>query len=52
MNLLRDTVARGFKDAAGLKNDPNFVALRQRDEFKKLIERLEKEEPAKPQKNP
>ncbi len=28
MNLLRDTVARGFKDAAGLKNDPDLAGLR------------------------
>ncbi len=50
MNLLRDAVARGFTDAPRLKGDPNLASLRQRDDFRKLFESLEKPKAEKPEK--
>jgi serine/threonine-protein kinase len=41
VELLRKAVARGFKDAAQLKQDTDLDALRQRDDFKKLVADLE-----------
>jgi serine/threonine protein kinase/tetratricopeptide (TPR) repeat protein len=35
--LLRQAVARGFKDAARIKENPSFQPLRERDEFQKLL---------------
>jgi serine/threonine protein kinase/tetratricopeptide (TPR) repeat protein len=40
--LLRQAVARGFKDAARLKQGPEFEALQMREEFKMLLAELEK----------
>jgi serine/threonine protein kinase/tetratricopeptide (TPR) repeat protein len=39
--LLRQAVAKGFKDATQMKKDADLGALRQRDDFKKLLAELE-----------
>ena len=41
MKMLRDAVAKGFKDADHMKKDPFLAPLRQRDDFKKLLAELE-----------
>jgi tetratricopeptide (TPR) repeat protein len=41
MKLLREAVAKGFKDAAHMKRDPDLAPLRQRDDFQKLLAELE-----------
>jgi len=41
MALLQQAVARGYKDAEHLKKDDDLKALRQRDDFKKLVAELE-----------
>jgi hypothetical protein len=41
MALLRQAVARGWKDAAHMQQDPDLNPLRNRDDFKKLIADLE-----------
>jgi tetratricopeptide (TPR) repeat protein len=41
VKMLRDAVAKGFKDADRMKNDNGLDALRQRDDFKKLLTELE-----------
>jgi serine/threonine protein kinase/tetratricopeptide (TPR) repeat protein len=38
---LQEAVARGFKDAARIKQDPAFQPIREREEFKKLLAELE-----------
>jgi hypothetical protein len=40
--LLRRAVEGGYKDLDHVKKDPRFDALRQRDDFKKLLEDLQK----------
>jgi eukaryotic-like serine/threonine-protein kinase len=40
MELLHQAVQMGFNDASLLANDPNLQALRERDDFKKLIQSL------------
>jgi tetratricopeptide (TPR) repeat protein len=42
MTALRQAVARGYKDAAHLKKDPDLDPLRRRDDFQKLLAGLEK----------
>ena len=42
MAMLRDAVAKGFRNAAHMKNDPDLDTLRQRDDFKKLVAELER----------
>jgi tetratricopeptide (TPR) repeat protein/tRNA A-37 threonylcarbamoyl transferase component Bud32 len=42
MAMLREAVARGFHDAAHLKNDPDLAPLRKREDFQKLLAELEK----------
>jgi serine/threonine-protein kinase len=37
INLLRQAIARGYKDTAHLKEDTDLAALRERDDFKKLL---------------
>jgi serine/threonine protein kinase/tetratricopeptide (TPR) repeat protein len=39
--LLRQAVARGYKDAAEMKGDTDLDALKKRDDFKKLVADLE-----------
>jgi hypothetical protein len=39
--LLRQAIAKGYKDAAHMKQDTDLDALRQRDDFKKLLADLE-----------
>jgi serine/threonine protein kinase/tetratricopeptide (TPR) repeat protein len=39
--LLRLAVARGFRDAAGMRKDPALAPLRAREEFRKLLASLE-----------
>jgi serine/threonine protein kinase len=40
MKLLRDAVAKGFKDAAHLKKNSDLDPLRGREDFQKLVEAL------------
>jgi hypothetical protein len=39
--LLRQAVARGYKDAAHMKRDTDLDALRGRDDFKQLLAEME-----------
>jgi tetratricopeptide (TPR) repeat protein len=49
VELLKQALAKGFKDAALLKKDPDLDPLRQRDDFQKLLAEVEKSQPeAKP----
>jgi hypothetical protein len=41
VELLRKAVAKGYKDAAQMKTDADLDALRQRDDFQKLLADLE-----------
>jgi len=41
MAMLRDAVAKGFKDAAHMKKDTDLDPLRQREDFQKLLAELE-----------
>jgi hypothetical protein len=43
--LLRQAVARGYRDAKHMKADDDLGALRERDDFKKLLAEAEKEAP-------
>jgi serine/threonine protein kinase/tetratricopeptide (TPR) repeat protein len=45
VGLLRQAVARGYKDAEHMKKDDDLETLRQRDDFKKLLAELEKKSP-------
>lgn len=47
LELLRQAIAKGFKDVAHVKRDPDLDALRQREDFKKLIAELEAEQEKK-----
>jgi hypothetical protein len=42
--LLRQAVAQGFKDAARMRENPDFKPLRGREEFKKLLAEVEGKE--------
>ena len=42
MKLLREAVAKGFKDAKQMKQDRDLDPLRDREDFQKLLEELEK----------
>jgi tetratricopeptide (TPR) repeat protein len=44
IELLRQAVSRGFRDADHVKNDTDFDSLRQRDDFKKVVAELEEKE--------
>jgi tetratricopeptide (TPR) repeat protein len=49
VELLKQAVAKGFKDAVQMKNDPDLAPLWQRDDFQKLLAEFEKNQPeAKP----
>jgi serine/threonine protein kinase/Flp pilus assembly protein TadD len=52
MKLLRDAVAKGFKDAAHMKKDRDLAPLRNRDDFQKLLADLEAQSETQPRKNP
>ena len=52
MALLRKAVDAGYRNAADLRTDSALGALRKREDFKKLVEELEKPAPAKPEKKP
>jgi hypothetical protein len=41
MGLLREAVGNGFNDAAHMKQDKDLDALREREDFKKLLAELE-----------
>jgi hypothetical protein len=43
--LLRQAVAEGFNSVEHIKRDDDLTALRQRDDFKKLLAELEKKFP-------
>ena len=49
MAVLRKAVGKGYRNATLLRTDPVVDPLREREDFKKLIEELEKESPAKPE---
>jgi hypothetical protein len=42
VGLLRRAITEGYRDAAMLKERPDFDSLRQRPEFRKLVSDLEK----------
>jgi tetratricopeptide (TPR) repeat protein len=44
MQLLRQAVAEGYKDIEHLKKDDDLNALREREDYKKLLESLDKKE--------
>jgi tetratricopeptide (TPR) repeat protein len=46
--VLREAVAKGYKDAAHMKQDGDLDALRDRDDFKKLLAELEAKAKAAP----
>jgi serine/threonine-protein kinase len=48
VELLRQAVARGYKNVAHMNKDSDLDALRQREDFKKLIAELEKEKNKSP----
>jgi hypothetical protein len=41
MRLFREAVSKGYKDVAHVKTDTDLDPLRQRDDFKKLLAKLE-----------
>jgi hypothetical protein len=41
LKLLRQSVAKGFKDAAHMRQDPDLKPLQAREEFNKLLAELE-----------
>jgi hypothetical protein len=41
MKLLRDAVAKGYKDVAHLRKDTALAPLRPREDFRKLVAELE-----------
>jgi tetratricopeptide (TPR) repeat protein len=45
VTLLRQAVNMGFKDVKQLKTDPDLNALRQRDDFRRLLRELEEKQP-------
>jgi hypothetical protein len=52
VELLRKAVEKGYKDAAHMKKDADLDALRQRDDFKKLLADLEAAAKSKERKEP
>jgi hypothetical protein len=52
MTALRKAVGIGFRNATVLRTQPALDPLRNREDFKQLIEELEKPPPAKPDKKP
>ena len=47
MALLRKTVGMGYRDASAFRTDSALDPLREREDFKKLLEELEKKSTAK-----
>ena len=43
MAMLRDAVAKGYKDVADMKKDTDLDPLRQREDFKALVAELEQQ---------
>ena len=52
MDLLRKAVKAGWNNAAHMAKDTDLDPIRGRDDFKKLIEELAKQSPAKPESKP
>lgn len=50
MALLRQAVAKGYKDAAHLKKDKDLDPLRSRPDFQKLLAELEQKKAKPPRK--
>ena len=50
MAMLRDAVAKGYKDAAHLKTDKDLDPIREREDFKKVVAELEAAKEAPPKK--
>jgi hypothetical protein len=48
VEVLRQAVAKGYKDAAHLKTDPDLAALRGRADFRQLVADLEAKAKAPP----
>jgi hypothetical protein len=42
MDFLRQAVAKGLQNAAVIKNDPDLAPLRSRDDFRKLVQEVER----------
>ena len=45
VELLRQAVGKGFKDVKHMKTDRDLDALRQRDDFRRLVRELEEKQP-------
>jgi hypothetical protein len=43
MKLLQQAVAKGYQDAAHLKQDTDLAPLRDREDFKKLLAEVEQQ---------
>jgi hypothetical protein len=52
MDLLRQAVKAGWKDAAHVKEDTDLDSLRGREDFKKLLQELENKSAPRPEKKP
>src|SRR5947209_515939 len=52
LELLHKAVNAGYNDASHMRKDPVLDPLREREDFKKLIAKLEKKAPAKVEKQP
>jgi hypothetical protein len=48
VELLRQAVAKGYKDIDHLKKDDDLKALHEREDYKKLLESLDKKEKSNP----
>ena len=52
MEMLRQAVKAGFKDAANMQQDKDLDALREREDFKTLLAALGKQPPPQPEQKP
>jgi hypothetical protein len=52
MRLLQQAAAKGYKDAGHMKEDKDLDALRQRDDFKKLVDALIQQQPKEMKRTP
>src|SRR5262249_21937539 len=50
--LLRQAGKAGYTDAAHLKKDTDLDSLREREDFQKLLQELEKKSAARPERKP
>ena len=52
MEMLRQAVKAGFKDAANMQQDKDLDPLREREDFKTLLAALGKQPPPQPEQKP